>query len=224
MPEGFYYSCLLACHVSWREDQHVKVKNNISLSGINGIFKENPTEINPPQTEERHDTSSSVSVKDIKYWQRASTRITHWADFHQRSISGKMSDLWPRFFSLSLFWARPQSDTLTMGHFFFFFPTNFLSAECRGPSGTAGANEASVMMLHRRSRRHHWHCRLCVVHDDDHSLRLSFTIKWAMHKQRGLRRKRLAGVSAICLYALARDCAFIFAAFHYIDVANLPSH
>lgn len=222
MPEGFYYSCLLACHASWREDQHAKVKNNISLSGINGIFKENPTEINPPQTEERHDTSSSVSVKDIKYWQRASTRITHWADFHQRSISGKMSDLWPRFFSLSLS-LLSETPELTMGHFFFFSSFNQFPF-CRGPSGTAGANEASVMMLHRRSRRRHWHCRLCVVHDDYHSLRLSFTIKWSVHTQRGLRRKRLAGVSAICLYALARDCAFIFAAFHHIDVANLPSH
>lgn len=53
----------------------------------------------------------------------------HWADFHRRSISGEMSDLWPRFFSL--FWARPRRDTLTMALLFFFL-TNLLSAECRG--------------------------------------------------------------------------------------------
>lgn len=57
-----------------RKIKSVRVKTNISLGGINGILKENPMEINPAKTEEKHDTASSASVKDIKWWQRGSTQ------------------------------------------------------------------------------------------------------------------------------------------------------
>lgn len=54
----------------------------------------------------------------------------HWADFHQRSISEKMSDPWHCFFSPSLFLSQTPERQTHSG--IFFSLTNSLPAECRG--------------------------------------------------------------------------------------------